>query len=181
MRTLTVHENGDCPLIQPGDQRGLTLAQAQALQKIWPQGANKAIRIGRNTITFGPGCGIVGLGDVQVEILPKIFGADAQAENRGILIGMLARVENKLHLLKQEHCTVALQNHYLLNLFISHFLALLRRNLSHGLPRSYEQQPMRAPFVRGRVMPKLSLNFSLCLGYKVSNTITCWFSLSSVT
>src|SRR5262249_41572249 len=102
-------------------------------------------------IRFGPYCGVLQVGDLTIEILPKIatrLGNDAQS--RGILITMLHAV-GELSAAAIGTAALGLQKFHLLDVFIIDFCQRIHELLRRGAIRTYEPRRDNLTMVRGRV------------------------------
>ncbi len=123
MKTLTVLEHERLP-IGGGAEKKLSPKQARLLEKLEPGFPGQGLLWGNGHVSFRQFCGVVGLGDVQVEILPKITGQESQpGVCRTVLIAMLEKV-GRLHTIPGE-TQMDLQNHHFLDVVIRHFCELL--------------------------------------------------------
>lgn len=155
MKTLTVLEHERLPIGGRGEKR-LSWEQARCLERLSPHFPGRGLLWGRSHVSFRQYCGVVGLGDVQVEILPKIAGRENEPGScRQVLIRMLERT-GRLHSLPGE-TRLDLQKHHFLDVVIRHFCDELFREVRRGLIHDYVERREALPVMRGRLLVEKQL------------------------
>ena len=161
--TLTLLEHEAIPVVRSRrhGQKELEQKHADALGKLERKLPSKAWSWGNREVKFSHYCGVVSLGDISIEILPKIYGAEAEAgSSREALIRMLASTRRlKLH--KAGSAQTSLQKHSLLDVFILHFCAQLRDQLKQGAIRKYIKREKNLNVLRGRLLTERQFKFNL--------------------
>lgn len=105
----------------------------------------------RNRFRFCGYCGVLQLGELNLEVLPKIYGKEAdKGISRNILIRMLAAV-SKLELNNMGLASLHLQKHILLDIFILAFAEKLWNTLRHGMLHTYVSQSENSTAVKGKI------------------------------
>lgn len=161
--TLTLLEHEAIPVVRSRrhGQKALEQKHAVALEKLERKLPSKAWSWGNREVKFSHYCGIVSLGDVSIEILPKIYGVETEAgSSREALVRMLASTKRlKLH--KAGPAQTSLQKHSLLDVFILHFCAQLRDQLKQGAIRKYVKCEKNLNVLRGRLLTERQFKFNL--------------------
>lgn len=153
METLTLIEHESLP-IRDNRARGdrwLGTEQVTMLEKLEKRFSARPFSWGARSVKFAQYCGIISLGNLTLEILPKIYGKEKDpGACRQALIRMLhkARILNTL---KGGTAEVALQRHCLLEVFILHFCDMLYAELTQGMIRQYVTRDENLPVLRGRL------------------------------
>ena len=161
--TLTLLEHEAIPVVRSrrNGQKELEQKHADALEKLERKLPSKAWSWRNREVKFSHYCGVVSLGDVSIEILPKIYGAEVEVgSSRDALIRMLASARRlKLH--KAGSAQTALQKHSLLDIFILHFCAQLHDQLRQGAIRKYVKREKNLNVLRGRLLTERQFKFNL--------------------
>lgn len=161
--TLTLREHEAIPVVRSRrhGEKKLEQKHADALEKLERKLPSKTWSWGNREVKFSHYCGVVSLGDVSIEILPKIYGAEAEAgSSREALVRMLASTRRlKLH--KAGSAQTSLQKHSLLDVFILHFCAHLHDQLKQGAIRKYVKREKNLNVLRGRLLTERQFKFNL--------------------
>lgn len=161
--TLTLREHEAIPVVRSrrNGQKELEQKHADALEKLERKLPPKAWSWGNREVKFSHYCGAISLGDVSIEILPKIYGAEAEVgSSRDALIRMLASARRlKLH--KAGSAQTSLQKQSLLDVFILHFCAQLHDQLKQGAIRKYVKREKNLNVLRGRLLTERQFKFNL--------------------
>lgn len=161
--TLTLREHEAIPVVRSRrhGEKELEQKHADALEKLERKLPSKAWSWGNREVKFSHYCGVVSLGDISIEILPKIYGAEAEAgSSREALIRMLASTRRlKLH--KAGSAQTSLQKHSLLDVFILHFCAQLHAQMKQGAIRKYIKREKNLNVLRGRLLTERQFKFNL--------------------
>jgi len=153
MEVLTCIEHQRIP-IRPSRSPGefaLTQAQARLLacSKALPP---DAYRWGHQCIQWRQFCGVVQLGGLTLEILPKIHGKESDpGACREALVKMLRKAGSmKVH--RGAGAGIQTQRHTLLDIFILEFSLLVREQVLMGKPRDYQQQEENLGVIKGKLL-----------------------------
>jgi 5-methylcytosine-specific restriction enzyme subunit McrC len=149
MTVLTVRERDRLPIGSPGP--GLAHEHAAALARLSHVLPSRAFSWEHQAIRLGPYCGVMRIGDLTIEVLPKVptkFGDHREA--RGILIAML-RAAGELSLSPVGTGPLGLQRFHLLDVFIIDFCERVNALLRRGAIRSYEAREENLVSARGRI------------------------------
>ena len=147
MRLLTAFEHGWLGI---GDGRDLQTGEADALAAVEHQLPAGCLEWRRQAVKFTQFCGVVQVESLQIEVLPKLFPHQTQAQQRGTLLNMLARAGD-LEGMEAISAGLAINQTTLLDLFIRHFAQLLERQLQQGMLRDYCDIEDSLGQVRGRI------------------------------
>ena len=153
MEVLTVIEHESVPILQFRErgQKVLNEAHASALVKLEKKLPTTAWIWGNREIKFQHYCGVITLGNLSVEILPKIYGIETDAgSSRHALVRMLYKAR-RIKLIKAGSATIALQKHNLMDVFILHFCDQLRGLLMQGMIHKYVECEENLKVLRGRL------------------------------
>lgn len=125
---------------------------ADMLKKLEGKLPAKAWSWGNREIKFASHCGVISLGDISVEILPKIYGieADDVESSRKALVRMLYGAQH-LKLSKAGTAGINLQKRFLLDIFILHFCEQLHAQLRRGMIRKYIRREKNLNVLRGKL------------------------------
>ena len=153
MKVLTVIEYESVPILQSRarGQNGLEQIHASALAKLEKKLPAKVWVWGNREIKFQHYCGVISLGNLSIEILPKIYGIELDTgSSRHALVRMLSKAR-RIKFMKAGSATIALQKHSLLDVFILHFCDQLRALLIQGMIRIYVERKENLNVLRGRL------------------------------
>ena len=161
---LTVFEHETIPVVQSRRTKHKELGRrhADALEKLEKKLPSKAWSWGNREIKFGNFCGVISLGNLSIEILPKIYGpeADIVGSSRNVLIRMLAKaLRLKLH--KAGPAGITLQKRNLLDVFILYFCEQLHAQLTQGMIRKYVKRERNLNVLRGRLLTERQFKLNL--------------------
>ena len=163
MGVLTVIEHESIPILQSPEkgQKSLKPTQADTLARLEKVLPAKAWSWGNQEIKFGHYCGVISLGNLSIEILPKIYGVEVDEESsRHALVRMLARARRlKLH--RADTAGIALQKHSMLDVFVLHFCDQLHARLVQGKIRKYIERRENLNVLRGRLRIEQQLKQNL--------------------
>jgi 5-methylcytosine-specific restriction enzyme subunit McrC len=151
MTVLTVRERDRLPI--GGLARVLSHEDAATLARLSRSSIlpSRAFSWEHQAIRFGPFCGVLRIGNLTIEVLPKVvtkFGADDEA--RGTLIAML-RAAGELSALPVGTAPLGLQRLHLLDVFIIDFCERVNALLRRGAVRSYIAREENLVSARGRI------------------------------
>lgn len=147
MKYLTAFEHG---WLEIGENRDLTTTEAEALataESALPAGC---LQWGYRRMKFAQFCGVVQVDGLQLEVLPKVYPHQTEAQQRTTLLNMLTHAGD-LEALEGRQAGLASSRTTLLDLFIQHFAQLLERQLQQGLLRDYRDIDDTLGQVRGRI------------------------------
>ena len=151
---LTVIEHESVPVVpsRTSGQKELGRKHADLLEKLEKRLPAKAWYWGNREIKFASYCGVISLGDLSIEILPKIYGVEAEdsRSSRNALIRMLSKARRlKLH--EVAPAEISPQKRSLLDIFILHFCEQLRIQLTRGMIRKYVRRERNLNVLRGKL------------------------------
>lgn len=153
MEVLTFTEHETVPIVpsrQPG-QKALSKKHAEALSKLERSLPAKTWSWGHQTIKLGHYCGVISLGNLSIEILPKIYGIETDpGSSRHALVRMLTKAR-RLRLQRAGSARIALQKHSLLDVFVLSFCEQLHAQMMQGMIRKYIERSENLMVLRGRL------------------------------
>ena len=116
---------------------------------------------GNRSVKFAQYCGVISLGQLSLEILPKIHGKETEpGACRKALIKMLIRAR-RLKAQRGGMANIALQKHALLDVFILHFCNQLHAELMQGMIRNYTERNENINVLRGRIRIEQQFKYNL--------------------
>ncbi|MCP4686716.1 MAG: restriction endonuclease [Desulfobacterales bacterium] len=163
METLTLIEHEALPITptRVKGQRALSDKHAAALERLEKNLPRGAFSWRHHAVKFAQYCGVITLGGLMLEILPKIHGKEAEpGACREALIKMLATA-GRLKPQKAAAGAVALQKHSLLDVFILHFCDQLHTQLMQGMIRRYVERNENITVLRGRLRVERQFKYNL--------------------
>ncbi|MCY4356843.1 MAG: restriction endonuclease [Gammaproteobacteria bacterium] len=163
MEILTVTEHDTLPIdnSQKIGQKAISRKYSDALSRLEKLLPKKAWTWGHKHIKFGNYCGVISLGNLTIEILPKIYGRETNKESsRDVLVKMLYRAR-RLKLQRTGSTGINLQRHNLLDVFILHFCDQLYAEMTQGMIRSYIERNENLNVLRGRLCIEQHLKHNL--------------------
>ena len=151
---ITVVEHESVPILpsRTSGQKELGQKHAILLEKLEKKLPAKVWYWGNREVKFTSHCGVISLGDLSIEILPKIYGAEAEdaGSSRSALIRMLLKAQGlKLH--EVGPAGISPQKRNLLDIFILHFCERLRIQLTRGMIRKYIRREKNLNVLRGKL------------------------------
>jgi len=166
MEILSLIEHERIP-IRPFRREGehvLTEAHAGVLALLESRLPKQMFFWGHHAITFSQYCGVVSLGDLCIEILPKIHGREeSPGACRAALIHLLKRA-GRLKATPVGVGTMGRQTEVLLDVFLIYFCNLLQAQLMQGMLRGYVEKEENRHVLRGRI--KLEMQFKHNLAHE---------------
>ena len=151
---LTVVEHESVPVVhsRTRGQKELEEKHTDMLKRLEGKLPAKAWSWGNREIKFASHCGVISLGDLSVEILPKIHGIEANdvESSRKALVHMLYRAQH-LKLSKAGTAGINPQKRFLLDIFILHFCEQLHAQLTRGMIRKYVRREKNLNVLRGKL------------------------------
>jgi len=163
LESITLIEHDVLPIVpqRSGNQKAITEKQARALEKLGKKLPTNVFSWGRDSVRFSQYCGIICLGNLLLEVLPKIHGQeDEPGTCRKALISMLIRAR-RLKLQQGGSAGIALQKCALLDVFILHFCDLLHEEIKQGMIRLYIERNENLPVLRGRLITEQQLKLNM--------------------
>lgn len=115
---------------------------------------------GRNGIRWRQFCGVVQLGNLTLEILPKLNSSEADWQGRSLLVRMLAAV-GQIKIYAGTTASIAAQRYSLLDLFILEFCSQLESLTRAGRPRDYRQRQANLSVVKGKLLIEQQIKHNL--------------------
>jgi 5-methylcytosine-specific restriction enzyme subunit McrC len=147
MRLVTAFEHG---WLEIGEGRELSLHEAESLAAAESQLPGGCLQWGYRRVKFAQFCGVVQIKGLQIEILPKLYPLQSEAQQRSTLLTMLSHAGD-LEGLETLSAGLSTNHTTLLDLFIRHFARLLEHQLQQGLLRDYLDIDDTLDQVRGRI------------------------------
>ena len=133
----------------------IEMRHAEQLKNILPK---RAFTWGHKKIKFAQYCGVINLGDLTIEVLPKIHGGDSNAKKA--LVQMLSRA-GVFKTATLPTAAMEVQKFTLLDLFIHAFCENLRSEISHGKDRNYINVEENLGVLRGRLLIDQQFKYNL--------------------
>lgn len=162
LEVLSILEHEAIPIVEKrsvGD-RSLTTRQAAMLAGLESL-PDKAFQWGHRLIKWSQFCGLVQLGDITLEILPKIQGKESSpGACRESLILML-RKAGLLKIHKPGGADINLQRHTLLDIFIHDFYQQLNQQLVQGALRQYISREENIGVLKGKLLSHMQFRHNL--------------------
>lgn len=150
LRVLTALEHEAIPITPDGAGFSLTPAEAERLAQLGEQ-RRGFCELGHRQVKLAQYCGVVGLGERVLEVLPKTQARDESVEDcRGVLLRLLRLSERFpyfAHLPAGQH----LRRAPLLEAFIAAFYQAVATVIRGGLLRQYLEHEEDLRVVRGRI------------------------------
>lgn len=166
MESITLIEHETLPILPERryGQKALSIPYANTLQRLEGKLPDKVFSWRHHSIKFANYCGVICLGRLTLEILPKIYGKETEPGScRNALIKMLVKAR-KIKLQKGAASSIKLQKYSLLDVFILHFCELLHTELMQGMIRHYIEKKENLNVIRGRL--RVEQQFKLNLTHK---------------
>lgn len=149
-RFLTALEHQPIPVTPDGVGWSLTPAEADRLAQIG-EARPGFCQIGNRQVKLAQFCGVVGLGERVLEILPKTHEGAATAEEcRGVLLRLL-RLTEQFPQFQHQPVGQALRRAPLLEAFIAAFFEAVTNLVRGGLLKQYQEHADDLRVVRGRI------------------------------
>lgn len=160
---LVVIEHQTIPVVKnrKAGEFALSTKHAEVLERMGTLPGNSFVW-GRESIKWRNYCGLVCLGDLTLEILPKISDTQTSSTSiRAALIRML-RVAGLLKLHRPGSAGVEVTSCSLLDVFISDFCELVAQEVARGAAKRYVVVEENLRVVRGKlkVVQQLKTNFA---------------------
>jgi 5-methylcytosine-specific restriction enzyme subunit McrC len=153
VESITLIEHESLPIVPKRlkGQKALSTEHADALGKLERHFPPKTFTWGNHVVTFAHFCGVIALGNLTLEILPKIYGKETEPGScRKALLKMLVK-SRRLKAQRGSTANIALQKAALLDVFILHFCDQLHTELMQGMIRHYVVRNENIHFLRGRL------------------------------
>ncbi len=148
--------------IGKGEKINLSDSQLALLDRLTESLPKNTIEWQRNRFRFRGYCGVIQLGELTLEILPKIHGTESEpGKARAVLIRMLAAVQ-KLDLHSMDIASLNFQQHVLLDVFILSFVEKLQALLRQGMIHSYIRQEENLYVIRGKIDIAQQMKQNIC-------------------
>jgi len=133
----------------------LTPAHFDRLVQCNERHGNRFFAVGLNRIHFRNYVGVIQVGNLTIEILPKadkVPDSNAQKKKwRDALIEML-RQSGFIRVASMSDARLRLRSSSLLDIYFESFLAEVDELVHHGLVRKYRQTSGNLPFLKGRIL-----------------------------
>jgi len=153
VESITLIEHEALPVVpkRAKGQKALSSEHAEALAKLERQFPPGTFTWGNHVVKFAHYCGVIALGKLTLEILPKIYGKETEPGScRKVLIKMLVKAK-RLKAQRGGTANIALQKAALLDVFILHFCDQLHAELMQGMIRNYIIRNENINVLRGRL------------------------------
>ncbi len=163
MEAITLIEHEVLPIVTKRSRGQTVLSEehAAALKKLEKKVPAKTFSWGHRCVKFANYCGILSLGNLSLEILPKIYGKETEpGACRKALIKMLIKAR-QMKARQGGLANVALQKQVLLDIFIVHFCDQLRAELLQGMIRHYVERNENLNVLRGRLRLEQQVKLNL--------------------
>ncbi|MCG8014607.1 MAG: McrC family protein [Candidatus Thiodiazotropha sp. 'RUGA'] len=163
MEVLSVIEHESLQILRSRGrgQKALDYSHADTLARLEKELSTRAWSWGNQQIKFGHYCGVISLGNLSIEILPKIYGLEVDlGSSRAALVRMLSKAR-RLKLRRAGTAGIALQKHSLLDVFILHFCDQLHAEMMQGMIRTYIERNENLNVLRGRLRIEQQLKQNL--------------------
>jgi 5-methylcytosine-specific restriction enzyme subunit McrC len=177
--TLQVFEHsvvriGDPVATVEGGARALGHAEHAALAGFADRTRDRYFGCGRRTIRFGSYVGLIQVGDIAIEVLPKIDRHEVGGEARwhSALVRMLRQVGD-LGLESADEAELRTHPGRLFELFVRHFLDSCERLLRDGLAKTYRASEENSATFRGRLLigPHIRANAADAARFYVEHSV----------
>ena len=153
MTIIQVVENDRLPIERNGGSRALTPRQAEVLEKLLREKRlSHAVEREFQAMRFSSYCGVIGLGNDTIEILPKIHGSGNNPQaGREVLLPMLS-VAWRMKISPVNIASMNKPQCSLLDIFILNFCEKLLVQLHKGVLLRYVLHEDTLPVLRGRLL-----------------------------
>lgn len=152
MAVISVVEHDCLSTKKDGHSTKLTPYHIKALERLDPVLPRGAIKWRHQSVRFSQYCGVLGLGDDTIEVLPKIYGGSGDsAIARKVLLRMLYAAR-KVRMPQVGSAAIDLQRHHLLDVFILHFCEELFAQLHEGALLRYVDRSANLRVLRGKLI-----------------------------
>lgn len=142
----------------------ITEKEADALLRLDESLTIRAFERRYSGIRFLNYCGVIQVGQLTMEILPKIAETNEQERRAGLdrelLLRMIA-IARDLPLFDTSAADIQLQNHHLLDLVVAHFCNVTYREFHKGLIRQYIAKEEVLRLIRGRWLVNADINHNV--------------------
>ncbi|MBK7943920.1 MAG: hypothetical protein IPJ85_00805 [Flavobacteriales bacterium] len=146
-KVITVYEHGRLVVAEGG---AFTQAHYNALVKYNQQHDNRFLTAEYQRIKFNQHVGVIAVGDLTIEVLPKADGIEDEGKWQKALIQML-KVAHGLPLHEAGHAQLALRRTSVLEYFLRLFVEEVQRLVHQGLVKRYRQQSGVTTALNGRL------------------------------
>lgn len=120
-------------------------------------------KIGFRKVTFTAHVGVIQLGDLVIEVLPKADNLGDEAAvakwQRALLI--MLKLSGRIRLNVTDKAGQSVNNYQLLDLFLYHFLGLTQELAEHGLVKKYRLQSGNTNVLKGKLLVNKQLTVNL--------------------
>ncbi|MCY3972928.1 MAG: restriction endonuclease [Candidatus Dadabacteria bacterium] len=160
VRTIIEHETLPITTKREADRPTITRSEAKRLKMIKSLPKN-AFLWGHDSIKWSQFCGVIRVGDLTLEILPKIYGKEGDpGACRSALVQML-RTAGFMKLHRIDSALMNLQNYTVLDVFIQDLCEQIERELLQGKLRKYTMHEENLPVLRGKLLGGYQLRHNL--------------------
>jgi 5-methylcytosine-specific restriction enzyme subunit McrC len=138
-----------CALVRGGETE-FTMEHFETLAKYIERSGTPAMRVGHKRIKLGHHVGYLRVGNVSLEVYPKLREGMPEGAWRDLLLEMIRVVEG-VRLAPQDHAHLHQRPGDLYELLVTRFLQLVDGLLRGGLARAYRQVEANETVIRGRL------------------------------
>ncbi|MFZ5573025.1 MAG: McrC family protein [Thermodesulfobacteriota bacterium] len=163
MESIVLIEHEALPILpeRSKGQKALSIEHADALGRLEKKLPSQTFTWGNRSVKFAQYCGVISLGNLTLEILPKIYGKETEpGECRKALVKMLVKAK-KIKPQRGGCASIALQKHALLDIFILNFCELLHGELMQGMIQHYIERNENLNILRGRLRTEKQFKYNL--------------------
>lgn len=150
MTLLQVLEHEWLP-IRAGGGQSLSQQQASLLERLAGSLPARALEWRRAAVKFTQFCGVIQLGELTIEVLPKIARHERDVQLCRQVLVRLLRLTGSLPPHSVGEAALGQQRHALLDVFIEHFRSMIAQQMQLGLIRRYMPMQDELSTVRGRI------------------------------
>lgn len=150
MTLLQVLEHEWLP-IRAGGGQSLSLQQATRLERLADSLPARALEWRRAAVKFTQFCGVIQLGELTIEVLPKIARHERDVQLCRQVLVRLLQMTGSLPPHSIGEASLGQQRHALLDVFIEHFRSMIAQQMQLGLIRRYMPMQDELSTVRGRI------------------------------
>lgn len=150
MTLLQVLEHEWLP-IRVGGGQSLSQQQATLLERLADSLPARALEWRRAAVKFTQFCGVIQLGELTIEVLPKIARHERDVQLCRQVLVRLLQLTGSLPPHSVGEAALGQQRHALLDVFVEHFRSMIAQQMQPGLIRRYVPMQDELNTVRGRI------------------------------
>lgn len=163
VRVLTIVEHQSISIVESsnGNDLSITHKQAALLEKIEHKLPKGSLSWRHKAVKFSQYCGLIRLGDLHFEILPKVYGLENEPGATRLELVKMLRKAGFLKAMPAGSASISTQKHTLLDIFIAHFCEQLKNALIQGMSRQYRIVEDNIGVLRGKLVTSQQLRSNL--------------------